>query len=227
MKIYFVILFLLNACVEMSKPTALDSKSVAEVKREKNAKCLDIYKVKVLQVLDDGSALAHECTKDSLSENCYGKVVALIPQRKFEYYDEMIVEPEVEKCFVQDGTFRYEAKSGMKTVPVITFDYKYKASTDEEFLKRFSETTKDIKFFCKTSLKQSKNKQDSEKCVCVADAMETMILELTTIKNISDKETLKKELQIRLGINEDILDEEIFEKELKKFIEKKCGKIDF
>lgn len=205
-KISLSVLLLLSACVEMSNPNGLDSKSVAEVKREKNAKCLDIYKVKVFQVLNDGSALATECKKDFMSETCYGKTVALIVQRKVDFYDEMIVEPEAEKCFVQDGIYRYETKSGLnKTVPVVTFDYKYKVKTDEEFLKRFSEFTKDFRFICEKNLKQGKAKQDSKKCECIENNMEKM-LEFKGKENMS---------------------EETFLKEFQNFIEKKCGKIDF
>ena len=165
MKKYFAILFLLSACTEFSDVNDVQVKKVDEKPKLKNEKCLEFSKVKVFQVLDTGHALATVC-EDNYSKYCNGKVVLLGLERKYEYYDEMMVEPETDKCFKQYGVYRYEAKNGMnKTVPSVRFDYKYYSYTGEEKLYQVSEIAKDHRFLCERYFKQ-KNRSDNGICEC-------------------------------------------------------------
>ena len=67
-------------------------------------------KVMVLQVYDDGSALAHDFTT----------VVRLVKREDVHYYDNQIVEAPYGYCWRQVGTYKYTSKSGdYKTVPIV------------------------------------------------------------------------------------------------------------
>ena len=130
-KVLLSVLFLLSACAELSDANDVEIKSVDEVAKVRNEKCLDIYKLKVFQVLKDNSALAIECEKNFLSESCGGKTVVIMPEDNVEFYDEMMIEAKTGKCFVQNGTYKYKTKTTEKTVPVITFDDEYVMRTEK------------------------------------------------------------------------------------------------
>lgn len=184
-KIFLLMLVLLNACVltngindaalddidnapviKRNRKTKIDYRDDKPVKKRKQMPgCLDFSKVKVFQVLDDGYALADVC-EDYNSKYCIGKVVLLAVDRKYEYYDEMIVEPEADKCFMQAGVYRYETKNGKnKTVPRVGFIYKYYADTEEERLYRIYEMAKDERFWCERAFKLE-NRSDNGICEC-------------------------------------------------------------
>jgi len=71
--------------------------------------------LKVMQVLPDGSALA---TVDILEDNG-GMVVMFLAKDGMAYYDDQKINVPSDKCLRQVGTYTYESKMGMKTVPVV------------------------------------------------------------------------------------------------------------
>lgn len=71
--------------------------------------------LKVIQVLPDGSALA---TVDIMEDNG-GMVVLFLAKDGMSYYDDQKIKVPSDKCLRQVGTYTYESKMGMKTVPVV------------------------------------------------------------------------------------------------------------
>lgn len=71
--------------------------------------------LRVMQVLPNGSALA---TVDIL-ENNGGMVVMFLAKDGVSYFDDQKINVPSEKCLKQVGTYTYESKLGMKTVPVV------------------------------------------------------------------------------------------------------------
>lgn len=68
---------------------------------------------KVMQVMRDGSALAHERWN-------YDVIVVFPASDGEEYYDSQEIEIEDDACVRQVGTYRYTTRSGMeKTVPIV------------------------------------------------------------------------------------------------------------
>lgn len=71
--------------------------------------------LRVMQVLPNGSALA---TVDIL-ENNGGMVVMFLAKDGVSYFDDQKINVPSDKCLKQVGTYTYESKLGMKTVPVV------------------------------------------------------------------------------------------------------------
>lgn len=71
--------------------------------------------LRVIQVLPDGSALA---TVDIMEING-GMVVMFLAKEGVSYYDDQKIKVPSGKCLRQVGTYTYESKMGMKTVPVV------------------------------------------------------------------------------------------------------------
>ena len=71
--------------------------------------------LKVMQVLPDGSALA----KVDIMEDNGGMVVMFMAKEGASYFDDQQILVPSDKCLRQVGTFTYESKLGMKTVPVV------------------------------------------------------------------------------------------------------------
>lgn len=74
---------------------------------------------KVVQVDDDGNALAME--KSGYSENTYlGMVVLFLAEEGKSYYDDQIITIPAGMCARQLGTYRYFSNGGeLKTVPAV------------------------------------------------------------------------------------------------------------
>lgn len=84
--------------------------------------CLQIRTYKVLQVLDDNSALAFEC----LDDNCFTmeNTVLLAKQDNIDYFDNQIVKANDNQCVIRNGVYKYPNLYGHnKTVPIIYFEY--------------------------------------------------------------------------------------------------------
>ena len=199
------ILFMLFILLGCSQTPSIN---VLPESREHNENCMDMKRFQVFQVFEDNYALANACTADWDSSYCNGAVVLLTPQRSIEYYDEMYVASPENKCAVQDGVYKYEAKNKThKTVPVIRFDYEFSSSSEEEDLERLHDKMEDARYECKLSVinnKKQNTKANINKCDCIVDFITN---EFMTIR---DKTAAEKEK---------------FEKELPKKLEKKCGKI--
>lgn len=203
MKNYILLTVLtLFGCTQMS------SLDVLPISREHNENCMNMRRFKVFQVFEDSYALAQACTAEFDENFCIGAVVLLTPQRNIEYYDDMYVSAPVNKCAVQNGVYKYETKDKThKTVPVISFDYEFSSTTEEETLARFHDKMEDVRYECKLSVINSKKqntKTNISKCDCVVDFIATEVMKL------KEKTEIEKEK---------------FEKEFSKRLEQKCGKV--
>lgn len=203
-KTIFTLMLFVSACSNISQVGILGNVNNSE----RNKACMDMTQFKVLQVVEDGHALAFECND---GDYCYNNTVVLLtPQKGIDYYDDMIVGLPDEKCAIQDGVYRYETKNkSIKTVPVIRYDYEYASKDDTEKDKRFHETMNDLRDGCKAYMAQDKktnNEKSMKKCDCIIDGIVTEYNEINT-KEVTDAEADKI-------INN-----------MQSKIEKKCGKI--
>lgn len=82
---------------------------------EKPQEVITASTLKVIQVLPDGSALA---TVDIMEDNG-GLVVMFLAKDGMAYYDDQKIDVPSDKCIRQVGTYTYESKIRMKTVPVV------------------------------------------------------------------------------------------------------------
>lgn len=213
MKKYILLALLaLMGCTQSSSING----DLASSKRNEN--CMDMQKFQVFHVLENRSALATACTETYDEKFCKGAVVLLKPRMDVDYYDEMYVSAPKGKCATQDGVYKYISKNDIvKTVPVIRFEYEYKASSGEEFLKRIHNELEEGRFECKLSVinkkqnTKTKNKEkniskDLDKCDCVFDFFGAELI-VYLEKNLTDSEKEK------------------FKQEFPKRLEKQCGKI--
>ncbi len=165
-----------------------------------NEKCLDIQRFKVFYVIGANHALAFECNDGDL---CFtNPVVLLTPLRGVDFYDDMMFNIPSSKCAVQDGVYKYETqKKVIKTVPRITYEYKYATNSEEELEKRIDEKIEDIRYECKLFLTETpkyNTEENRKKCDCSIDYL---------ITNLSYEKI------------------DLFNQEVKKSMEKKCGKL--
>ena len=177
-----------------------------------NENCIETNQFEIFQVLNDG-ALAHECT---FADGCsaFNQTVFILNQRNIDYYDGMKVSTPSGKCAVRDGVYKYESKDGrMRTIPVISFEYKNEPKSEEEFLERIGELREDIYDSCLVEINKesSKNRdKNTKKCECVADTMIDRIIDMTVIDDSLQKQDMESEK---------------FVKDFMLDMEKKCGKL--
>ena len=94
---------------------------------EKPQQVIKTHKLKVFQVLEDGSALARvELDIENPDDDNYGLVVLFLSDENSTYYDDQIISVPEAKCLRQVGTYHYITRQNMeKTVPVVEiFDKK-------------------------------------------------------------------------------------------------------
>ena len=77
---------------------------------EEEGKCFHTNKLDVFQALEPGAVLAKFSN---------GNIVLLIDKNEKSYYDGEVISVPKNKCPKQVGTYQYETKYGMKTVPVV------------------------------------------------------------------------------------------------------------
>lgn len=77
--------------------------------------------LEVMQVLPNGCALATVgySSYDDVEDNNYGMVVMFLAKQGVSYFDDQKISVPFGKCLRQVGTYTYESKMGMKTVPVV------------------------------------------------------------------------------------------------------------
>lgn len=84
---------------------------------EKPTQTISAKEFRVIQVLDDGSALA---TIEDMNE--FGTVVLFQAKEGASHYDDQIIKVPSGKVTKQVGTFKYETAQRMiKTVPIVEF----------------------------------------------------------------------------------------------------------
>jgi len=202
-KLFLILSIILVGCVDGHMS------SLSHVSKERNKKCADIKEVKVFQVFEDG-ALASVC-ENSYSTYCSGMTVVVLRERGEDLWDDKRVKASKDKCFVYDGTYKYESKgAGNKTVPILRFDYEYNATTEEEAFERLEEMREYIYDECLDELNRNfKNEKDKniKKCECVVDFTIDKLIALNKDNSEQSKLTEK------------------FLKEATTQMEKKCGKL--
>ncbi|MBR2141147.1 MAG: hypothetical protein IJ853_02225 [Rickettsiales bacterium] len=166
-----------------------------------NENCISIREFKVLQTLNNGGALAHECTfLDGCSYR--NQLVYLDWQPNIDYYDDMIVKVPSNKCAVRDGVYKYTNKQDtLKTVPVIKFEYKDAPKSEKDILDRLEDKHNRIYAACLYDSKAS-GKEDPKFCSCCAEQFMKYFIEISSQENT-----------------------EYSDDTLNKIIKKECGKI--
>lgn len=110
-----ILMFVFLFFVGMSQNGQANSINRNVVMFEKPQQVITASTLKVIQVLPDGSALA---TVDIMEDNG-GLVVMFLAKDGMAYYDDQKIDVPSDKCIRQVGTYTYESKIGMKTVPVV------------------------------------------------------------------------------------------------------------
>ena len=87
---------------------------------EEEGKCTNAKQLKIMQTLEPNMALAHAKTQPNTIYDENEILVLLLGDEKTNYYDEQKINIPKGMCAKQVGTYQYEAKMGMKTVPAVT-----------------------------------------------------------------------------------------------------------
>ena len=164
-----------------------------------NPNCMNMSRFKVAQVLDSG-ALAYECKHGECSP--FNRWVALEMQLGMDYYDDMIVNVPSDKCAVQDGVYKYQTKDErIKTVPIVDFDYKYEASSEEEVQERIQEKIDTMRLRMENECQNIiENKEDRKKCSCFSDVLlEELVSAREKNDNFKGKEQVIKNIEKKCG----------------------------
>lgn len=83
--------------------------------------CLSTGSFEIMQVIDDGVALANEIDKMRSSYNTHTELLVLLVNDEGQlYYDDKVINVPNGKCARQIGVYKYPIKSGFeKTVPIV------------------------------------------------------------------------------------------------------------
>ena len=88
---------------------------------EEEGKCINAKQLEVMQTLEPNMALSIAKTQpNSLYYPNEILVLLLGDEKNSNYYDDLKINIPKGKCAKQIGTYQYEAKMGMKTVPAVT-----------------------------------------------------------------------------------------------------------
>jgi hypothetical protein len=86
---------------------------------EEDGKCINAKQLQVFQVVEPNMALSHAKTKPNEIYDPNELLVLLIGSETTSYYDDQKINVPKGKRVKQIGTYQYEAKMGMKTVPAV------------------------------------------------------------------------------------------------------------
>lgn len=77
----------------------------------------------IFQVHTNGQALAFSSDKDAAQRviDYHGPTVLLLPDKNQPYYDKLVITVPENKVVRQVGTYRYNSREGVKTVPIVSF----------------------------------------------------------------------------------------------------------
>ena len=88
---------------------------------EEEGKCLNAKQLQVMQTLEPNMALSiAKSQPNSIYDPNEILVLLLGDDTTSNYYDDLKINIPKGKCAKQIGTYQYEAKMGIKTVPVVT-----------------------------------------------------------------------------------------------------------
>lgn len=164
-----------------------------------NKNCISTREFEVFQALNDG-ALAHSCT---FVEGCsaFNQLVYLDWDPDIEYYDGLTVKVPSNKCAVQDGVYKYTTKQDiMKTVPIIKFEYKDNAKSEQDVIERLENKYQRMRAACLYDYKASKEKVDEEFCSCYAKQFIKYFININSQENMEySNETLNKIVKKECG----------------------------
>lgn len=110
-----ILMFVFALVVNSTQQGQADAINRDVVLFEKPQQVVKASTLEVMQVLPDGSALA---TVDIMEDNG-GMVVMFMAKEGVSYFDDQKIVVPSDKCLRQVGTYTYESKMGMKTVPVV------------------------------------------------------------------------------------------------------------
>ena len=86
---------------------------------EKDGEAIVAKQVKVMQVLEPNFALAHATNKPNEIFDKDSVFVCILGEKNTNYYDDQKINIPEGKTLIQVGRYQYEAKVGIKTVPVV------------------------------------------------------------------------------------------------------------
>ena len=77
----------------------------------------------IFQVHSNGQALAFSSDKDPAKRvlDYHGPTVLFLPDKNQPYYDKLVITVPENKIVRQVGTYRYDSREGVKTVPIVSF----------------------------------------------------------------------------------------------------------
>lgn len=87
---------------------------------ENEGKCINAKQLQIMQTLEPNMALAHAKAQPNVIYDPNEILVLLLGDEKTNYYDDQKIDIPKGMCAKQVGTYQYEAKAGMKTVPAVT-----------------------------------------------------------------------------------------------------------
>lgn len=170
-----------------------------------NENCISTREFEVFQALNDGGALAHECT---FLDGCsyQNQLVYLDWQPDVEYYDNLIVKVPSNKCAVRNGVYKYTNKQDtLKTVPVIKFEYKDAPKSEKDILERLEDKHNRMYAACLYDSKAS-GKEDAKFCSCYAEQFMKYFIEVNSQENAEySNDTLNKMIKKECGKTPDFM----------------------
>lgn len=86
---------------------------------EDDDKCINAKQIQIMQTLEPNMALAHAKSKPNAIYDENEVLVLLLGDEKTHYYDDQKINIPKGMCAKQVGTYQYEAKMGIKTVPAV------------------------------------------------------------------------------------------------------------
>lgn len=87
---------------------------------ENEGKCINAKQLQIMQTFEPNMALAHAKVQPNVIYDPNEILVLLLGDEKTNYYDDQKIDIPNGMCAKQVGTYQYEAKAGMKTVPAVT-----------------------------------------------------------------------------------------------------------
>ncbi len=165
-----------------------------------NNSCINTRTFKIFQALDNGGALAHECTFwDGCSS--FNQLVYLEWQPGIRYYDGMVLKLQSNKCAIVDDVYRYTTAQGFsKTVPSIKIDYKNPPSSEEELFVRIEEFSDGVYKECLHDFKINNNSDGEKFCKCATDTIFNYFYDLTSKDNVEySQEVFESKIEEECG----------------------------
>ena len=147
-----------------------------------NENCISTREFEVFQALNDGGALARECT---FWDGCsyQNQLVYLDWQPNVDYYDDMIVKLPSNKCAVREGVYKYMNKQDtLKTVPIIKFEYKDAPKSEKDILDRLEDKHNRMYAACLYDSKAN-GQEDIKFCTCYAKQFMKYFIDINSQKN--------------------------------------------